>query len=487
MVRNMTQRAATGIVGLDDILYGGFSPHRLYLVEGVPGSGKTTLAFQFLMEGAKLGERSLYITLSETADEMREVALSHGWDLAGVQIRELSPGGQGPELTEQYSVFHPSEVELTETTRRILEDVERLQPSRVVFDSLSELRLLAGGALRYRRQILALKQYFAGRNCTVLMLDDLTGGAQDLQVQSVAHGALLLDVSLPAFGTMRRRLSVTKMRGSEFRTGWHDFEIRRGGLEIFPRLVAAEHRRPVVHQRMPSGIGELDALLGGGLECGTSTLIQGASGTGKSTLAAIFAARAAERGERSALFVFDESLSTLVTRLRGLGIDIERHIESGQILVRQIDPAEMSPGELTHAIREVVDRHEARIVVIDSLNGYLYSMPDEKFLIIQLHELLTFLGHRSVATVLISTQLGLIGQAMTSPVDASYLADTVLLLRYYEAEGEVRQALSVMKMRGSDHERAIREFRMRAGRIVVGAPLLDYHGILTGVPAKKSR
>lgn len=482
----MTQRASTGIVGLDDILFGGFNPNRLYLVEGVPGSGKTTLAFQFLMEGARRGERSLYITLSETAEEVREVALSHGWDFEGVEVRELSASGQGPDIGEQYSVFHPSEVELTETTRRILADVEKLQPSRVVFDSLSELRLLAGSALRYRRQILALKQYFAGQRCTVLMLDDLTGGTQDLQVQSVAHGALLLDVALPAFGTMRRRLSVTKLRGSDFRTGWHDFEIRRGGLEVFPRLVAAEHRRPVRHKRMASGIDELDGLLGGGLECGTSTLIQGASGTGKSTIAALFAARAAERGERSALFIFDESLATLVTRLRGLGIDFERHIASGAILVRQIDPAEMSPGELTHAIRQVVDRNEARIVVIDSLNGYLYSMPDEKFLIIQLHELLTFLGHRSVATILVSTQIGLIGQAMTAPVDASYLADTVVLLRYFEDGGEVRQALSVMKMRGSDHERAIREFRMRDGRISVGPPLLDYQGILTGVPLRKS-
>jgi circadian clock protein KaiC len=480
----VTQRAATGIAGLDDILMGGFTPNRLYLIEGVPGSGKTTLAFQFLMEGARQGQQSLYITLSETAEEVREVALSHGWDLTGVEIRELAGSGQLLDFSEQYSVFHPSEVELTETTQRILADVERLNPTRVVFDSLSELRLLAGSALRYRRQILALKQYFAGRRCTVLMLDDLTGGDNDLQVQSVAHGALLLDMTIPDFGVMRRRLSVTKMRGSDFRTGFHDYAIRRGGLAVFPRLVASEHRQLPRSERLASGIEAMDALLGGGLERGTSTLVQGASGTGKSTLATMFAARAAQNGKQAALFIFDESMGTLIRRMEGLGIDLRPLLESGRLTIRQVDPAEMSPGELVDAIRRAVEERDAELVVIDSLNGYLNSMPDEKFLVVQLHELLTYLGHHSVATLLVSTQAGLIGQSMTAPVDASYLADTVVLLRYYEADGEVRQAISVIKMRGGDHERALREFRLRGGRIMVGPPLLGYRGILTGVPEK---
>lgn len=481
----MKQRAATGIAGLDDILYGGFTPNRLYLIEGIPGSGKTTLAFQFLMEGARRGERSLYITLSETAEEIREVAESHGWDLAGVDVQELSASATGLEANDQYSVFHPSEVELVETTQRILADVERLQPSRVVFDSLSELRLLAGGPLRYRRQILALKQYFAGRRCTVLMLDDLTSGDQDLQVQSIAHGALLLDLAAPSFGTVRRRLRVSKMRGSDYRSGWHDLEIRRGGLEVYPRLIAAEHRRGAIRDRIGSGMPEIDALLGGGLERGASTLIQGASGTGKSTLAAMHAMNAVRRGIPAAMFIFDESLATLIARMRGLGYELEPYLDSGDLIVRPVDPAELSPGEFAHSIRDVVERQGVGLVVIDSLNGYLNSMPDERFLVVQLHELLAYLGHRAVATVLISTQTGLVGTNMSAPVDASYLADTVLLLRYYEAEGEVRQALSVVKMRGGDHERTIRDFRMRGGKISVGAPLLEYHGVLTGVPRKK--
>jgi circadian clock protein KaiC len=482
----MKQRASTGIAGLDDILIGGFTPNRLYLVEGVPGSGKTTLAFQFLMEGARRGERSLYITLSETEEEIREVAEAHGWSLAGVDIRELSAGAAGLEPSGQYSVFHPSEVELIETTQRILADVERLQPNRVVFDSLSELRLLAGNPLRYRRQILALKQYFAGRRCTVLMLDDLTSDDQDLQVQSIAHGALLLDLTAPAFGAVRRRVRVSKMRGSDYRSGWHDLAIRRGGLLVYPRLVAAEHRRAVQRDRLGSGVPEIDLLLGGGLERGTSTLIQGAAGTGKSTIATLHALQAVRSGVPAALFVFDESLATLTARMHGLGHDLQPHLESGQLIVRQIDPAEMSPGEFSHAIRDVVEGDGAGLIVIDSLNGYLNAMPDEKFLIVLLHELLAYLGHHSVATILVSTQVGLIGTQMQSPVDASYLADTVVLLRYYEFEGEVRQALSVVKMRGSDHERAIREFRLRGGKLSVGPPLLEYHGVLTGVPHRKT-
>jgi len=479
--------AATGVAGLDDILGGGLTPHRLYLLEGMPGSGKTTLAFQFLLEGVRHGESVLYVTLSETTEEIRAVADSHGWSIDRIAIRELVPSEQSLEPGEQYTVFHPSEVELSDTTKKILDDVEKLKPARIVFDSLSELRLLAGNPLRYRRQILALKQFFAGRRCTVLLLDDLTAAEHDLQVQSIAHGALLLEHAMPAFGPPRRRLSVTKFRGREFRAGYHDYAIRRGGLEVYPRLVAAEHRRESSRERLPSGLAGLDKLIGGGLERGTSTLIQGAAGTGKSTISALFCAQAAERGEHTALFIFDESANTLFSRLDGLGIPLRRHADAGLVSVQQIDPAELSPGEFVHAIRRAVREKRASIVVIDSLNGYLNAMPDEKFLIIQLHELLTYLGQHGVATVLVAAQHGLMGASMTAPVDASYLADSVVLLRYFEAEGEVRQAISVVKMRGGEHERTIREFSMKGGRIHLGEPLRDYRGVFTGVPEKRPK
>lgn len=480
-------RASTGIAGLDDILIGGFIPNRLYLIEGMPGSGKTTLAFQFLLEGVQQGEPVLYVTLSETEEEIQAVASSHKWNLDGVSIRELIPTAEALQPAEQYTVFHPSEVELSDTTKRILDDVDTVKPKRLVLDSLSELRLLAGNPLRYRRQILGLKQYFAGKRCTVLLLDDLTAVEHDLQVQSIAHGSLLLEHTMPAFGSVRRRLSVTKYRGSPFRGGYHDYAIRHGGLDVFPRLIAAEHRRESSRKRLTSGLKGLDNLLGGGLERGTSTLIAGAAGTGKSTVAALFCTQAAVEGHSSALFVFDESTNTLFSRLNGLNIDMKPHVDAGRISVTQVDPAELSPGEFIHSIRSAVERDNATIVVIDSLNGYLNSMPDEKFLIIQLHELLTYLGQRGVATVLVAAHHGLISAYMTAPVDASYLADAVLLMRYFEAEGEVRQAISVVKMRGGAHERTIREFTMRDGSITIGDPLRDYRGVLTGVPEKKMR
>jgi circadian clock protein KaiC len=483
----MTQSAvaATGVAGLDDILGGGLTPNRLYLVEGMPGSGKTTLAFQFLLEGARLGESVLYVTLSETKEEITAVADSHGWAIERIAVRELVPSEQSLEPGEQYTVFHPSEVELSDTTKKIVDDVDNLKPARIVFDSLSELRLLAGNPLRYRRQILALKQFFAGRRCTVILLDDLTAAEHDLQVQSIAHGALLLEHTMPAFGPPRRRVSVTKFRGREFRGGYHDYAIRRGGLEVYPRLVAAEHRGSSSRERLPSGLAGLDKLIGGGLERGTSTLIQGAAGTGKSTISAMFCTRAAERGERSALFIFDESPNTLFSRLEGLNIALKKHVDAGLVKVQPVDPGELSPGEFVHAIRGAVERHDAKIVVIDSLNGYLNSMPDEKFLIIQLHEVLTYLGQHGVASMLVTAQHGLMGAQMTAPVDASYLADAVVLLRYFEAEGEVRQAISVVKMRGGEHERTIREFSMKGGRIHIGEPLRNYRGVLTGVPEKQ--
>jgi circadian clock protein KaiC len=422
------------------------------------------------------------VTLSETEEELRAGAESHGWTLDGIDIRVLTPREDELDLDEQNTMFHPSEVELASITKLILADVERLKPTRVVFDSLSELRLLAGNPLRYRRQILALKQFFATRECTVLLLDDLTAIDRDLQVQSIAHGVLLLEQLNPEYGSERRRLRVVKYRGVHFRGGYHDYVIKKGGLEVFPRLVASEHRQATRCGKLASGIGELDGLLGGGIEEGTSTLIVGAAGTGKSTLAAQFAAAAADRGQRAALFVFDESPETLLSRCGGLNVNLRSHVEAGRISLQQIDPVELTPGEFTHAIRVAVEQQDARLIVIDSLNGYLSAMPEERFLTIQLHELLMYLGQRSVATILIAAQQGLIGNQMNTPIDASYLADAVLLLRYFEAKGKVRQAISVMKKRGSNHERTIREFRLDGGRISVGDELTDFRGILTGMP-----
>ncbi|MBD9666367.1 circadian clock protein KaiC [Variovorax beijingensis] len=473
-----------GVPGLDDVLGGGLTSNRLYLVEGTPGAGKTTIALQFLIEGAKRGESVLYVTLSETAQELKGVARSHGWDLSGIEVREMLPSEAALEPDEQYTMFHPSEVELSETTLRILSDVDVLKPSRVVFDSLSELRLLAGSSLRYRRQILALKQFFAGRQCTVLLLDDMTAMKHDLQVQSIAHAVIRLEQISSDYGAARRRLVVSKYRGQQFRGGYHDYRIERGGLRVFPRLVASEHpSAPAATQaRIPSGLEALDALLGGGLERGTSTLFVGAPGTGKSTVAVQFALAAARRGECAALFIFDESIHTLRTRCESMGMDLGPFIESGRIKVRQVDPAELSPGEFVHLIRLAVAECGAAVVVIDSLNGYLNAMPDERFLIVQLHELLSYLGQAGVATLLVGAQHGLIGMQMKTPVDASYLADAVVLLRYFELEGEVRQAISVLKKRGGAHERSIRDFSMTATGLKVGEPLRHFRGILTGIP-----
>ena len=483
---NYADVAAIGIKGLDDILCGGLTPNRLYLVEGVPGSGKTTLAMQYLLEGVKRGESVLYVTLSETEEELRAMASSHEWDLSGVTIRELVPPEETLQPAEQYTMFHPAEVELSETTRTILSDVERLKPSRLVFDSLSELRLLAGDPLRYRRQLLALKQFFRGRQCTVLLLDDLTSSGRDLQVQSIAHGVMLLEQLLPEYGADRRRLRVLKHRSRRYRGGYHDNVIKGGGLVVFPRLVAAEHRKAIEEARFSSGIEELDTLLGGGLERGTSTLIVGAAGTGKSSVASQFVTHAAEQGERSAMFIFDESKSTLLSRMKGLGVDLRKHHEAGTVAIHQIDPAELTPGEFANRIREAVENDNARCIVIDSLNGYLNAMPGERYLTIHLHELLMYLGEKGVATLLIGAHQGLIGGQMHTPVDASYLADAVVLMRYFENQGRVRQAISVMKKRGGQHERTIRDFSLEPGGIKVGEPLRNFRGILTGVPVTEN-
>lgn len=474
--------AATGTEGLDDVLGGGLTPNQLYVIEGLPGTGKTTLALQFLMEGVRRGELVLHVSLSETAQELHSIAASHGWSLDRVQIHQVLPQYETLEPDDQYTVFHPSEVELAEATKQILAEVERLQPTRVVLDSLSEIRLLAGSALRYRRQVLALKQYFTGRGCTVLMLDDRTSKDHDLQVQSIAHGVIVLDQAQPEYGAERRRLLVCKFRGVQFRGGYHDCKILRGGFKVFPRLVAAEHRQAPTTGRFASGIVELDKLLGGGVDRGMSTLFAGAAGTGKSSLAAQFVAAAAARGENGAMFIFDESIATLLERSDGLGIPLRRHVEAGRVQVHPIDPAELSPGEFSHAIRKAVEQDQAAIVVLDSLNGYLNAMPGERFLNIQLHEILAYLGQKGVATLLVAAHQGLIGPAMSTPVDATYLADAVVLLRYFEARGEIRQAISVIKRRGGEHERTIREFRLQAGGIRLGEPLQQFRGILTGTP-----
>ncbi|MCY1213797.1 Circadian clock protein kinase hypothetical protein [compost metagenome] len=471
-----------GVPGLDDVLGGGLTANRLYLIEGTPGAGKTTIALQFLLEGARRGEPVLYVTLSETAEELQGVARSHGWDLSGIDVREMLPSEAALEPDEQYTMFHPSEVELSETTLRILSDVDVIKPTRVVFDSLSELRLLAGSSLRYRRQILALKQFFSGRQCTVMLLDDMTAMKHDLQVQSIAHAVVRLEQNHSDYGTARRRLLVSKYRGQRFRGGYHDYRIERGGLRVFPRLVASEHAAALNQPRIPSGLEALDILLGGGIERGTSTLFVGAPGTGKSTVAVQFALAAAQRGECAALFIFDEGIQTLRTRCESMGMPLSQYIDSGHVLVRQVDPAELSPGEFVHLIRLAVTESKAAVVVIDSLNGYLNAMPDERFLIAQLHELLSYLGQAGVATLLVGAQHGLIGMQMQTPVDASYLADAVVLLRYFELDGEVRQAISVLKKRGGAHERTIRDFSMTATGLRVGEPLRNFRGILTGVP-----
>ncbi len=472
--------ATTGIAGLDDILAGGLPRDRIYLLQGDPGSGKTTIGLQFLMAGRDAGERCLYITLSETATEIQEVVRSHGWNLDGIELVELSAVEQSSGLEAENTLFEPSEVELHETTRMLLEHVERVQPQRVVFDSLSELRLLAQSPLRYRRQILGLKQYFAGKRTTVVLLDDRTSHPQDLQLQSLAHGVIHLEQVVPLYGEDRRRVRVQKLRGVKFRGGYHDISIKTGGLEVYPRLVAAEHHTVFTPEHLSSGIEALDTLLGGGLDRGTCTLITGPAGSGKSSIAVQYAAAAAERGDCAAIFIFDERIGTLYERARALGVDVEAHVKAGRIYLQQIDVAEMSPGELAHTVRTVVEERNARVVVIDSLNGYLNAMPEDKLLTVQLHEMLSYLGQQGVTSIIVMAQHGLFGQ-MQAPVDVSYISDTVLLLRYFEAGGAICKAISVVKKRSGDHEKAIRELWLDKG-ITVGKPLAQFTGVLTGVP-----
>lgn len=479
-----SQRSSTGVPGLDEALHGGLIPHRMYLVDGNPGAGKTTLALQFLLEGVRVGEKCLYVTLSETKQELQAGAQSHGWSLEGVEILEVIADEQELEGEEQLTMLPPSEVDLHETTRKILAAIERHSPARMVLDSLSELRLLAQTSLRYRRQILALKQFFIGRGCTVLLLDDRTAEGPDLQLHSIAHGVIALDSSSPPYGQTRRVVEIRKFRGSAFVSGFHDFAIRKGGLSVFARLVAADH--PVSARRglITSGVTSLDALLGGGIERGTSTLLVGPPGSGKSTLAMHYAAAAARRGEHAAVFLFDEAKTAMMTRMSGIGTPLAEGTGSSETDVRQIDPAAISPGEFAQMVRDSVERDAARVVVIDSLNGYLNAMPRDAYLTAQLHELLAYLNARGVATFLIVAQQGMLGASTISPVDSSYLADSVVLLRYFEHAGTIRKAISVLKKRTGDHETSIRELRFDRNGIHLSEPLLMLRGVLTGVPVE---
>jgi circadian clock protein KaiC len=474
--------ALTGVPGLDDVLGGGFSTGNVFLLEGRPGTGKTTIALRFLIEGAVRGERGLYITLSETAGELRLGAQSHGWRLdESIEVFELVPPESLLDADQQQSLLYSSDLELGETTKLVFEAFERVKPKRVVLDSLSEIRLLAQSSLRYRRQILAFKHYFARQGATVLLLDDLTAEAGDKTVHSVAHGVILLEELALDYGAERRRLRISKYRGRQFRGGYHDFTIKTGGVAVFPRLISAEHHTRFARTQLTSGIAELDALLGGGIEQGSSTLLLGPAGTGKSIFILQFIAAAIRRGEKAALFVFDEELGLLFDRTKALGIDIEGMCASGALFCEQVDAAELSPGEFAHRVRERVDNANAKTVAIDSLNGYQAAMPQENALVLHIHELLQYLNRQGASTFLSVAQHGLVGD-MQTPIDITYLADTVILLRYFEAMGKVRRAISITKKRTGAHEETIREFRIGAGGLRLGAPLVEFQGVLRGVP-----
>jgi circadian clock protein KaiC len=475
-------RAETGVRGLDDVLEGGLARNRLHLLEGTPGTGKTTIALQFLQAGARAGETGLYVSLAETEEELREGAASHGWTIDDrIKICELVPPESVLDPAQHQSLLYSSDLELGETVERIFAAIEENRPQRIVIDSLSEIRLLAQSSLRYRRQILALKHYFARNKSTVITLDDLTTESTDRAVHSIAHSVVHLDQLAPNYGADRRRLRIAKCRGQSFRGGYHDFVISTGGVLVFPRLVAAEHRFGFTGEAVKSGLAELDTLLGGGLTAGSSTLLIGPAGTGKSLLCLQFLAASVRRGERVGLFVFDEELGLLFSRAKSLGIDLQAMRDAGMLFVEQLDAAELSPGEFSHRVRACVDQQKIRTVAIDSLNGYQASMPEEQFLILHLHELLQYLNRRGAATLLTVAQHGMLGD-MKQSVDVTYLADTVVMLRYFEAMGRVRRAISVIKKRTGSHEDTIRELKISGNGINLGAPLVEFQGVLRGIP-----
>lgn len=475
-------KARTGIAGLDDVLAGGLHRNRLYLVEGNPGTGKTTLALQFLIEGRDRGERVLYFTLAETAEELRHSAQSHGWSLDGIDVFEVISAEALLDESQRQSLLYSSDLELGETTKTIFAKVDEIKPSRVVLDSLSEIRLLAQSSLRYRRQVLAMKHRFAQQGTTVLLLDDMTSESMDRTVHSVAHGVIKLEELAPDYGAERRRMRIVKYRGQRYRGGFHDFNIAEGGIVLFPSLVASEHRSGFGRVKVGSGIAAFDELLGGGLERGTSALVLGPAGAGKTLLTLSFVVAALNRGERAAIFAFDEDTGLLAARVAQLDMDLERSLESGQLMLQQIDAAEHSPGEFAHRVRDCVENHGVTTILIDSLNGYQLAMPEERYLILHMHELLTYLNRNGIVTFVTVAQHGLVGGDMQSPVDLTYLSDTVILLRYFEAAGRVRRAVSVIKKRDGFHENTIRELKISASGIQVGAALDAFQGVLRGVP-----
>jgi circadian clock protein KaiC len=475
-------RVTTGCAGLDNILNGGFPKGRIYLIEGDPGAGKTTLALQFVSHGVSKGERGLFITLSESRTDLAHSARSHGISLDNIEIVELLPDEDDLLPEQQYTVFHPAEVELNDRMQRIVKEIQRVRPDRLVIDALSELRMLAKDPLRYRRQILSLKDFLSDQKCTVLLLDDRTSRGSDLQLHSVVQGVICMNRVSREYGKTCRQIEISKLRGSAYREGFHDYAIVTGGVVVYPRLVAADTRNEQPPEIVSSGIPELDSLTGGGLDRGTSTLLIGPAGCGKTSIAVQWAATAAKRGECCAMFTFEEAPRTLITRAAGLGIDIRPSIENKSISIQRIDPAELTPGELVASVQHQVEQGNARLVVLDSLNGYLQSMPGEKFLAVHLHELLAYLGNRGVLTLMILAQAGNMGQTLQSAVDVSYLADNILLLRYFESQGELRQAISIVKRRSGNHEHTIRELKLTPGRIHIGRPLKEFQGVLTGTP-----
>jgi circadian clock protein KaiC len=474
--------ASTGIDGLDEILRGGLPRDRVYLLDGEPGTGKTTAALQFLLEGRKHHETCLYVTLSETADELAAVAASHHWSLDGVVIFELTPSEVLLGEHEQYTIFDPSEVELSDTIKAVVQQVQAINPARVVIDSLAEFRLLSGEAIRYRRQILALKQFFIGRHSTVLLLDDRSSQQPDLQVQSIAHGVIRLEQRFAEYGEERRRIHVAKLRGVKYRGGYHDVRIDVGGLRVFPRIVAADHdSRPPI-QNVSSGIAPLDRLLGGGLDTGTSALVIGPAGVGKTVLASRYVAEAARNGLPGAVYLFDERLNTFMHRSAGLGLELPALVDQDLVTVRRLNPGAITPGEFAAAVRAQVEHEGVKVLLLDSVNGYLSAMQEESAVLVQLHELLSYLNHRGVLTLVTVAQSGVLGSSMAAPLDVSYLADTVVMMRYFEAGGAVRKAISVVKKRTGPHEDVIREFRIDGDALRVGEPLTAFRGVLTGVP-----
>lgn len=473
--------APTGIAGLDEILQGGLPPHQMYIVQGDPGAGKTTLAFQFLLEGVRRGEKALYVTLSSSERDLKRVARSHGWDIAGIEVYEQFRTAASAETT----VFRPSEIELGKTIQSILSAIEERHPDRVVIDSLGEIRLLAESALRYRKQLLTLKDFFRDRQITALVLDDRTASTREAEVQGLAEGVIRLTVSAPMYGNTRRSMEVVKMRGVAFRGGCHDFAIVKGGISVFPRLSAGQHLVSREEGIIASGITEIDALVGGGLERGSATMIMGPAGVGKSSLALQFAVSAAAGGDRVSFFIFEEHRTVFLKRAASLGFDIGPAIDAGHLSVQQIDPAEMSAGEFAYAVRTSVETRGSSMVIIDSLNGYFNAMPEEHFLTLHLHELLSYLTDAAVTTIVIVSQHGALGH-VSSPVDVSYLADAVILLRYYETRGAFGRAISMLKKRTSAHEQTVREFRLTSKGVSVGPVLAEFRGILSGMQSTEA-